>query len=95
MPDGATVDSEGRGWVAIFGGCKVAAFTPEGALERVVDLPVSLPGSVMFGGRNLDQLHVATIDPAYFGNPAEERAGYAYVVEGLGVRGLPEPRYAG
>jgi sugar lactone lactonase YvrE len=95
MPDGATVDREGRVWVAIFGGGKVAAFTPEGALEQIIDLPVSLPGSVMFGGRNLDQLYVVTIDPAYFGNPAEEGAGYTYVVDGLGVRGLPEPRFAG
>lgn len=95
MPDGATVDSGGRVWAAIFGGGKIAAFTPDGALERVVDLPASLPGSVMFGGPNLDQLYVVTIDPAYFGNPAEEGAGYIYVVEGLGVRGLPEPRFAG
>jgi sugar lactone lactonase YvrE len=95
MPDGATVDSEGRVWVAIFGGGKIGAFTPEGTVERIIDLPVSLPGSVMFGGPNLDQLYVVTIDPAYFGNPAEEGAGYVYVVEGLGVRGLPERRFAG
>jgi L-arabinonolactonase len=49
----------------------------------------------MFGGPNLDQLYVTTIDPTAFGEPPEEGAGYLYVIEGLGARGLPEPRYAG
>jgi sugar lactone lactonase YvrE len=95
MPDGATVDSEGRVWVAIFEGGKVAAFAPDGSVERVVDLPARLPGSVMFGGPELDRLFVVTIDPANFGQPSEDGAGYIYVIEGLGVRGLPEPRFAG
>lgn len=95
MPDGATVDSEGRVWVAIFEGGKVAAFAPDGSLDRVVDLPARLPGSVMFGGRELDRLFVVTIDPANFGQPSEDGAGYIYVIDGLGVRGLPEPRFAG
>ena len=95
LPDGSTVDSEGLIWVAIFRGRKVAAFRPDGRLERVIDLPVSLPGSVMFGGAGLDQLYVATIDPAYFNEPTEKGAGCLYVIEGLGARGLPEPRFAG
>lgn len=95
MPDGATVDSDGLVWVAIIHGAKVAAFRPDGGLERIVDLPVALPGSVMFGGEGLDRLFVPTIDPRYFGNPSQDGAGYLYVVEGLGVRGLPEPRFAG
>lgn len=95
MPDGATVDSEGLVWIAIFRAGKVVAYRPDGGVERAVDLPVKLTVSAMFGGPKLDQLYVPTIDPAFFGEPAEEGAGYLYVVEGLGVRGLPEPRYAG
>lgn len=95
MPDGATVDGAGRVWVAIFEGGKVAAFAPDGSLERVVDLPARLPGSVMFGGPDLDRLFVVTIDPANFGKPSEDGAGYTYIIDGLGVRGLPEPRFAG
>jgi sugar lactone lactonase YvrE len=95
MPDGATVDRDGLIWVAIMRGGKICAFRPDGRLERTVDLPVSLPGSVMFGGPDLDQLFVATIDPAYFNEPTEEGAGWLYVVRDLGVRGLPEPRFAG
>jgi sugar lactone lactonase YvrE len=95
MPDGATVDADGLVWMAIFRGGKIVAFRPDGKVERVVDMPVSLTVSTMFGGPNLDQLYVTTIDPTAFGEAAEEGAGYLYVVEGLGARGLPEPRYAG
>ncbi|MCB2075334.1 MAG: SMP-30/gluconolactonase/LRE family protein [Novosphingobium sp.] len=95
MPDGATVDSDGLIWVAIIRGAKVVAFRPNGKIERIVELPVGLPGSVMFGGEDLDRLFVPTIDPAYFGEPTHEGAGYLYVVDGLGSRGLPEPRFAG
>lgn len=95
MPDGATVDSDGLVWVAIIGGAKIAAFRPDGKLERTIDLPVALPGSVMFGGETLDRLFVPTIDPLYFGDPAHEGAGYLYVIDGLGASGLPEPRFAG
>jgi sugar lactone lactonase YvrE len=95
MPDGATVDSDGLVWMAIFRGGKVIAFRPDGKVERIVDMPVSLAVSTMFGGPDLDQLYVTTIDPTFFGEPAEDGAGYLYVIEGLGARGLPEPRYAG
>lgn len=93
MPDGATVDSQGQVWVAIIGGAKIAIFRRDGTVVRIIELPVRLPGSVMFGGEKLDRLFVPTIDPDFFGEPAEEGAGYLYVVDGLGARGLPEPRY--
>jgi sugar lactone lactonase YvrE len=50
LPDGATVDRDGLVWVAIYGGGKVAAFRPDGTLERVVEMPVRFVASVMFGG---------------------------------------------
>jgi L-arabinonolactonase len=95
MPDGATVDSDGLVWIAICKGGKVAAFRPNGRIERIVEMPVSFSVSVMFGGDRLDQLFVTTIDPVFFNGAPEEGAGDLYVIEGLGARGLPEPRYAG
>ncbi|MBW8783090.1 MAG: SMP-30/gluconolactonase/LRE family protein [Novosphingobium sp.] len=95
MPDGATVDGDGLVWVAIMEGGKVVAFRPDGQVERVVDLPVALAASVMFGGAALDQLYVATADPTYFGRSGEDGAGYLYVIEELGARGLAEPRFGG
>lgn len=95
LPDGATVDSDGLLWVAVYGSGKVAAFGPDGRMERVVELPVKLVSSVMFGGPKLDRLYVTTISHGSLGEPVEEWAGYLYLIEGLGVRGLPEPRYGG
>jgi sugar lactone lactonase YvrE len=95
IPDGATVDRDGLMWMAICEGQKVVAFRPDGKVERIIDMPVKLPASVMFGGPDLDLLFVTTIDPALLGRPAEEGAGHVFVIEGLGAHGIEEPRYAG
>jgi len=95
IPDGATVDTDGLLWMAICEGAKVVAFQPSGKVERVIDMPVKLTASVMFGGPDLDQLYVTTIDPALLGRPTGEGDGETWVIEGLGARGIPEPRYAG
>ncbi len=95
LPDGATVDSDGRIWVAVYQGGKLAAFTPDGKLERTVEMPVKLVSSVAFGGQGLDRLFVTTIAHGSMGEPVEPGAGDLYVVDGLDVRGLPEFCYAG
>lgn len=95
MPDGSTVDADGLVWMAVFDSRKVAAFRPDGQLERTVELPVRMVSSVAFGGPNLDILYVTSINPVAFGQADEPDAGYVYAVHGLGSRGLPESRYAG
>lgn len=95
LPDGATVDAEGNLWVAIYGGAKVVCFGPDGSLRRTIDMPVKLVSSVMFGGPDLDQLYVTTIAHGAMGEPVEEGAGAVYRIDGLGVKGLPEPRFGG
>lgn len=95
MPDGATVDRDGMLWTAIYGGGKVAAFAPDAHLVRTVDLPVRFTSSVTFGGPELDRLYVTTIRHDPPGGPSEPDAGSVYVVDDLGVRGIPEPRFAG
>jgi len=94
LPDGATVDADGLVWAAIYGGGKIAAFRPDGRLERVVEAPVRLTSSVGFGGPGLDRLYVTTIMHGVHGDPVEEGAGDLYVVDGLGTRGMAEPRCA-
>lgn len=95
MPDGATVDADGLVWMALYTGGKLVAYRPDGKVERIIEMPVSQPASVMFGGPNLDLLYVPTIDPSAFGQPAEDGAGCTFVIEGLGTRGVPEIRYRG
>jgi L-arabinonolactonase len=95
IPDGATIDSDGCMWMAICEGQKVVQFRPDGSLERVIDMPVKCPASVMFGGAALDQLYVTSLSPAFLGREEAPLDGCTFVIEGLGVTGLPEPRYAG
>lgn len=95
LPDGATVDADGLFWVAIYQGAKVAAYRPDGKLERTIDMPVSLVSSVGFGGPDLDRLFVTTIAHGTQGEATEEGAGALYVIDGIGAKGRPENRYAG
>lgn len=94
IPDGATVDTDGLMWMAICEGAKVVAFRPDGKPERIVDMPVKLPASVMFGGPNLEDLYVTTIDPKLLGREPDG-GGELFRITGLGARGMAEPRYAG
>lgn len=94
IPDGATVDRDGLMWIAICEGAKIVAYRPDGKIERVIDMPVKLPASVMFGGAALDELYVTSIDPKLVGREPDG-GGATFVITGLGARGIAEARYAG
>jgi len=102
IPDGATVDADGNLWVAMFGAGVVACFAPDGVVRRLVEMPTTWCSSVMFGGRGLDRLYVTSLDPSIFagsgglaaelGTEPDEGAGHLFVVDGLEVVGVAEPR---
>jgi len=99
IPDGATVDRDGRVWSAICNGGKIACYRPDGILETQIEVPRRLVSSVMFGGPQLDQLYFTTIDaaqmPPEFGCDPRDGGGELFVICDLGVTGLPETRFAG
>jgi len=95
-PDGSTVDSEGFLWNAHFDGGRITRYAPDGRVDRVIQLPVEHPTSCAFGGDSLDVLYVTTSshllsDADRSRNPL---AGGLFAVY-VGIRGLPEPRFAG
>lgn len=95
-PDGATVDSDGFIWSCEVYRGRLLRFTPDGALDRAVGLPVESATSLTFGGPNLDIAYVTSMARPIGGiAPREQEAGMLFAVHGLGVRGVAEPRFAG
>ena len=60
-PDGACVDADGGYWVAAVYGWAVMRFTPDGDLDRTIELPVEAPTMPAFGGADLTTLFVTSI----------------------------------
>lgn len=95
-PDGMTVDADDCLWIAFWGGWCVRRLSPAG--ERLLELPVpaAQPTSCMFGGPDLDRLFVTSARRGL--GPAEREtqpyAGGLFMTV-PGVRGVPEPLFAG
>ena len=95
-PDGSTIDAEGCLWNAQWDGWRLVRYAPDGRVDRVVELPVQKPTSCMFGGPDLATLYVTSAiwDLSGAALAAQPWAGGVLAVA-AGVRGLPEPRFAG
>lgn len=91
-PDGAAVDADGCYWSARFRGSRVIRFTPDGRIDREVQLPVSQVTMCAFGGSDLGTLFITTAAENL--DPPEPLAGGIFAID-PGVKGLPEPRYSG
>ncbi|GAB2525171.1 SMP-30/gluconolactonase/LRE family protein [Microbulbifer agarilyticus] len=93
-PDGATVDSQGFLWCALWGAGEVARFAPSGERVETVKLPVSQPTCVAFGGEELRTLFVTSarcdLDEATL--KQQPQAGHVFVFDSS-VSGLPEECY--
>ena len=93
--DGMCVDADGCLWTAVWGAGEVRRYTPEGALECTLPLPVSQPTSCVFAG---DQLDVLVITSAWHRLTAQERAAQPHAggifATRPGVSGLPTHSFA-
>ena len=96
-PDGGTVDAEGCYWQAGVGGWQLYRISPDGEVVRTIDLPVEKPTKPMFGGPDLDILFVTSIGDGLTAGTGRRQpdAGGLFAVTGLGVRGIPQTRFAG
>ena len=104
VADGSTVDEEGCLWNAQVISGDLIRYAPDGSVDRRLGMPVKNITSVIFGGRNLDELYVTSMarvkHPAVHDRFAKEvkpqfLAGSLFRISGLGIRGIPEPRFAG
>jgi len=102
VPDGSTVDAEGYFWSTHWGGSRVTRYTPNGRIDRIIDIPVKKVTSCAFGGRDMDTLFVTTasiefesgrwiyMEDAAF--DAEPMLGGIFAID-VGIKGLQEPAF--
>ena len=94
-PDGASVDSEGYYWSALYEGGRVVRVSPQGEVVQEITVPAKCPTMVAFGGEDLKTLYITTVG----GRPDEELAqfpdsGSVFSVR-VEVAGRVENRFAG
>ncbi len=92
-PDGSALDAEGGLWVALWGAGRVHRYAPDGTLDVVIEVGVSQPTSVAFGGADGTTLFITTSRedlPA----EAEPLAGRVFAVP-TAFRGAPVHPFAG
>ncbi|MGP3968774.1 SMP-30/gluconolactonase/LRE family protein [Streptomyces sp. 6N223] len=98
-PDGLTVDADGCVWTALWEGWAIRRYTPEGRLDRTVEIPVKRVTSLAFGGPGLDTLFVTTASARpEDGDPREQPyAGGIFAVgtRATGTTGRPPGEWAG
>ena len=90
-PDGAAVDVDGCYWICGNDAGLIHRFTPDGRLDRSLEVPVKKPAMCAFGGSCLDTLFVTSIRPG--GDLSDQPlAGGVFALQ-PGVAGLEEPRF--
>jgi sugar lactone lactonase YvrE len=89
-PDGSTVDAEGYLWNIRFSGGCIVRVSPNGQIDRVVEMPVQNIATCIFGGVDRRTLYATT---AAAGAPASDRlAGGLFAIRTT-VSGQPENRF--
>ncbi|MBD9572734.1 SMP-30/gluconolactonase/LRE family protein [Ensifer adhaerens] len=96
LPDGSCMDAEGFIWnCRVAGGGCVVRFSPDGRIDRVVDLPCSWPTSCAFGGPQFETLFVTsarfTMSDEHLARNPHEGAVFALRP---GTYGLPANRFS-
>ena len=96
VPDGSCVDADGFIWNAVWEGSRVDRYAPDGRLDMTIEVPVSKPTCVAFGGANLDTLFITT---SRLGSRQEDlsrepSAGALFAVK-PGVRGIEDAPFGG
>ncbi|MDO6406607.1 SMP-30/gluconolactonase/LRE family protein [Pantoea phytobeneficialis] len=94
LADGSVVDEEGYLWNAQWGGARIVRYSPDGAIDRIVSLPIDNPTCLTFGGPQRDVLFITS---AWWGLTEDQRqqqpfAGSVFAFR-PGVRGQREHRF--
>lgn len=93
-PDGAAMDEDGCLWNARWGAGVVVRITPDGRIDRLVELPVAQPSCCAFGGADRRTLYVNSARESLVGLAPDSLDGAVFAVR-VDVAGMPTPRFAG
>lgn len=97
FPDGMTIDTDDKLWVAFWGGWCVAKICPETSkILAKVSVPVEAPTACAFGGPNHDQLLITTASIGLSQNDRvlQPLAGDLFMAN-VEAEGVLQPEYAG
>jgi len=92
LPDGSSMDRDGYLWNARYGGGCVVRVAPNGAVDRVVELPAAAVTTCTFGGPALKTLFITTAGGGNGSANKERLAGGLFSLE-VDVPGLPENHF--
>lgn len=95
-PDGGSFDAEGAYWSALFDGGRVVRLSDNGEILMTVDLPVTRPTMIVFGGPDLRTAYVTSARAGLSDEQleAQPHAGGIFSFR-VDVPGLPEVPFAG
>lgn len=93
-PDGAAMDAEGCLWNARWGAGVVIRITPDGRIDRTLELPVAQPSCCAFGGPDLKTLYVTSARQSLQGLGPEALDGALFAVP-MEVTGVPTAPFGG
>jgi len=94
-PDGMSIDTKGRLWVALWGGAAVVCLDPrEGAIVRRITVPTEHVTSCCFGGPRYEDLYITTARQGLDAEALERQplAGCVFRAR-PGAAGLPCDRF--
>ena len=92
-PDGAAIDTDGCYWICGNDAGQVHRFTPDGRLDRSVEVPFSKPAMCSFGGPDLSWLFVSSIPPAQPAPGFDAALDGAIIALRPAAQGLAEPEF--
>jgi sugar lactone lactonase YvrE len=96
IPDGLAVDDDGGIWVALWGRGTIRRYSPDGELERMLDVPADNVTACCFGGEDGRSLYVTTasVDVPQERRSLQPLAGSVFVAA-AGSSGPPARPFAG
>ena len=60
LPDGLIIDAEDCLWSAHWAGFRITRYSPDGTVDREIDMPVPTPTCMGFAGKDMNDLYITT-----------------------------------